>query len=94
MGCGGLSIKGIRPSVGEDSRIATDSSSSSQFSALSLLCHAIPSFDVQQIKGERCLRTTADVLTTCTGAGEADFWEVLRACLLGFFFNTRGNHCE
>ena len=75
-------------------QIATDSSSSSQFSASSLLCPAIPSSNMQQIKGERCLRTTAGVLTTCTGAGESDFWEVLHARLLGFFFNACGNHCE
>jgi hypothetical protein len=49
-------------------RITTDSSSSSQFSASSLICPAVPSSAVQQIKGERCLRTTADVLTTCTAA--------------------------
>jgi hypothetical protein len=75
-------------------RIATDSSSSSQFSTPSLFCPVVPSSVVQQIKGERCLRTTVGVLTTCTGAGESGFWEVIRARLLGFFFNTRGNHYE
>jgi hypothetical protein len=75
-------------------RITTDSSSSSQFYALSLLCTAIVSSVVRQIKGEWCLRTTAGILTTCIGAGESGFWEVLRARPFGFFFNTRGNHCE
>jgi hypothetical protein len=74
--------------------IATDSSSSSQLSAPSLLCPVVPSSVVQQIKGERCLRTIVGVLTTCTGAGESGFWELLHACSLGFLYKTRGNHCE
>jgi hypothetical protein len=75
-------------------RIATDSSSYSHFSAPSLFCPAVPSSAVQKIKGERCLQTTAGVLMTCTRADESGFWEVLHARSLGFFFNTRENHCE
>jgi hypothetical protein len=90
-GCGGPSIKGIRPSVGGYTRIATDSSSSSQFYAPSLLYPVVPLSTMQQIKGERCVRTTVGVLTTCTGAGKSGLQEVLRACALGFLSNTRGN---
>ena len=43
-------------------------------------------------QGKRCLRTTTDVLMTCTGAGELGFWEVLRARPLGLLTNTLGNH--
>jgi hypothetical protein len=54
--------------------------------AASLLCRPF------RIKGEQCLRTTADILTICTVASESGFCEVLRVCPLGFLFNTRGNH--
>jgi hypothetical protein len=38
-----------------------------------IFCTVVPSSDVQQIEGERCLRAYANYLKTCTGADELGF---------------------
>jgi hypothetical protein len=49
---------------------------------------------MQQIEGEWCIRTNIDNLTTCAGASESGFWEVLRARPLVFLTITREKHCK
>jgi hypothetical protein len=57
-------------------RCALASDSLSLFLCAAAFSPAVPSSAVQRIKGERCLRTGAGDLRTCTGAGESGFWEV------------------
>jgi hypothetical protein len=53
------------------------------------ICHAA---DQGRAVSPNHRRRFDDRKTTCTGAGESGFWEVLYARPLEFFFNTRRNH--
>jgi hypothetical protein len=60
--------------IREFSNGSFDSLKTGSLSAPLFLCLAVPSFAVQRIEGERCLRIDAGDLRP--GAGESGFWEV------------------